>query len=271
MTHAPTSTDAEPLCAQRHRMLRLVDTDAAFDFARQRQWLPLALAELPHACLDYPCLFQPAPGGHRLVALLGLRRRENLFVDQAGRWAGACWLPAVANAHPFSLEDGDSGPAVLRVVPGSPRLSAVQGRKLFTDDGLPLPLLRAQLALLVECRDELRRASAFAARLSALDLLVARPLHFDNGRLRGQVDGLCQVDEDRLAALPPALLQALHASGDLARVHAHLLSLHQVPRLAHRLAAATAREAARSRWPVATAAVAQAAAASRRQLLTLVA
>jgi hypothetical protein len=254
MNRALPMPDEQPLCPRRHRTLRLVDSEAVFGYTRQRQWLPLTLAELPHACLDYPCLFQPTAEGFRLVALLGLRSGENLFVDTAGRWADGCWLPAVAAMHPFSLADAGSGAAALRVDDASPRLSAVHGRRLFDDDGLPLPLLHDQLALLMECRDELRRAGALAARLAALGLLVPRPVHFDNGRLQGQVEGLWQVDEQRLAALPPTQLPSLHASGDLASVHAHLLSKHQLPRLAHRLAATLRRATAPAPWSGAAAA-----------------
>src|SRR3954471_5557872 len=88
----------------KHRR-RKVQPSADFGFARKANSLYLAAVEFSEAFKEYPILFTRGGNGHIVpVAMLGLRARENLFVDAEGRWLGN-YIPAFVRRYPFVLAD----------------------------------------------------------------------------------------------------------------------------------------------------------------------
>jgi hypothetical protein len=87
-----------------HRNLKLRATPS-FAYAAGTNSVPLTGNEFAVAARQFPILFvpdanrQPTP-----IALLGLRRDENLFVEPDGRWSG-CNVPAFVRRYPYLLAE----------------------------------------------------------------------------------------------------------------------------------------------------------------------
>src|SRR5262245_17190809 len=82
-----------------HGNLRL-DRNAGFGFAAGAQFVPLGFEEIEAAAQDYPILFT-AGTEPVVIALLGLRQGNNLFVQADGSWKPDTYIPAYVRTFPF--------------------------------------------------------------------------------------------------------------------------------------------------------------------------
>ena len=220
-----------------HRQLRLSPAPVSFEFARAVNSVPLVVAEFQRASLDYPIVFAGAPGAEQPAVLLGLAQGDNLFVGDDGGWALDAYLPAFIRRYPFVLAEKDGGEDFTVCIDEAfAGLGTEEGAHLFNADGTESPVLAHAVKFLTDFQASLKQTSAFTARLRELDLLQARTLHVQTASGKSSMlDGFQVVDATRLASLKGKALQALHASGDLAVIHAHLSSLQNVQRLSARL------------------------------------
>lgn len=236
-----------PLDRQRHRRLRVAPAAEPYAYARAVNAVPLGLGELALAALDYPCVFASSAEGAGLAALLGLRNSENLFVDEAaGDWLGAGQPPAFVRRYPLLLA-GEEGAERLTVCIDEVHegLSETTGEPLFTEDGSASEWLVGQQAELQRLRQDLAQARRFAAQLDEMGLLVDRQIRYELHGHASTLSGFRLIDEEKLRALPAAAVEALFRAGWLGLIHAQLLSLAHVPRLATRLSRRIEAEKAR--------------------------
>ncbi|WP_077033710.1 SapC family protein [Pelomonas sp. KK5] len=231
---------------ERHRKLRLKGGEHRFGFARETNSVLLAASELPQACLDYPCVFITTAQGHAMAALVGLRDRENLFVDAQGHWATNHYVPAFIRRYPFVLsENGPHDSQYTVCVDESyAGLNETEGEPLFAEDGSDSAWLKNAQDFLLQFRQQMAASHQFAERLHALGLLVERQINYELQGRPYKLSGFKLIDEQKLLALPPDVVQELFATGWLGLAYASLLSQAQVPRLAARLTAELEAQAA---------------------------
>jgi hypothetical protein len=170
------------------------------------------------------------------VAMLGLRERENLFVDAEGRWLGR-YVPAFMRRYPFVLAELPGQNLGVCIDEAYEGLNETEGEALFDADGNDTPYLQGALQFLDEYQREYRRTEAFCQRLEQAGLLTEMNARADlvDGR-RFTVAGLMVVDEKKLLALPDAVALSLFRSGELHLVSLHLASLSNMRRLVDRMA-----------------------------------
>ncbi len=222
----------------RHRQLRLKAGEQRFGFARETNSVLLAASELAQACLDYPCVFITTEQGHAMAALVGLRDKENLFVDPEGHWTPGSYVPAFIRRYPFVLaESGSAGQYTVCVDESYAGLNESEGEALFDADGSDSSWLQQAKNFLLQFRQEMDASHQFAERLAALGLLAERQINFELQGRSFKLSGFKLIDEQKLLALPPDTVQELFAKGWLGLAYASLLSQAQVPRLAARLTA----------------------------------
>src|SRR5688500_8096088 len=92
---------------------------------------------------EYPIVFRrDGEGALRPVALLGLARGENLFLDGEGGWR-ASYAPALLSRGPFSIAapDAPDGEPMIRVDLDDPRVSRSEGTPVFLPQGGNAPYL----------------------------------------------------------------------------------------------------------------------------------
>lgn len=221
----------------RHRRVR---PEAGFAFARHANSLYLAGVEFNEACKEYAIVFTRTPEGRTIpVVMLGLRSRENLFVDGEGRWSGR-YVPAFVRRYPFVLAQlpGESLAVCMDEAYGG--ISEEEGEPLFDAQGQDTPFLRNALDFLTQYQHEYQRTEAFCQRLEQAGVLVEMSARADlvDGR-SFTVQSVYVVDENKLLALPDATVQSLFRAGELHLVAMHLVSLSNMQALVDRIAQRT--------------------------------
>lgn len=220
----------------RHRRLR-VRTSSSFAFARQANSVYLAGVEFNEAMKEYAIVFTRAATGRMVpVAMLGLRSRENLFIDEEARWA-ARYVPAFVRRYPFVLAQLTGEQLGVCIDEACPGFNFEEGEPLFDENGANTPFLANAVEFLEHFQREFARTEAFCGRLEQFGLLkeMNAQASLTDGR-SFTVGSLHVVDEPRLMALPDAVALSLFRSGELHLVSMHLASLSNTQLLADRLA-----------------------------------
>lgn len=196
----------------------------AFDAVNQTLIFP---TEIESAQREFPILIQrDAEGALQLVALLGLDRDENLFLDVDG-WTSR-YIPAVHRRGPFLIgmqsRDGVDHP-VIHIDLDDPRVGD-DGEPLFLPHGGNSPLLDQVADALRMIHEGHAMMGPMFAAFEALELLtpVSLDIELDNQR-RYTIGNRFSIDADRLAQLDGPDLRALNEAGFLARAFAIRASL----------------------------------------------
>ena len=173
--------------------------------------------EIEAAQREFPILIQrDAEGAWQLVALLGLDRDENLFLDADG-WT-ARYIPAVHRRGPFligmQLRDGMDHP-VIHVDLDDPRVGD-RGEPLFLPHGGNSPLLDQVADALRMIHEGNAMMQPMFAVFEALGLMapVSLDIELDNQR-RYMIANRFTIDADRFGQLDGQDLRALHEAGFL--------------------------------------------------------
>ncbi len=226
-----------PLDRHRHAGMGL-DSGAGYAWCAGMNAVFINAAEFSKVALDYPIAFarEPNVGEFMPVALLGMKARQNLYVDQRGRWREHVYIPSYVRRYPFCIAELPPGKGETR----AQRLVCVQEQALtkhspqplFTVNGDPTPAWQPINKLLEAMEGALQQTRVLAHRLEALNLLVpfdALALPKKGERMRLQ--GLYRVDEVQLASAQSRDLRTLLKKGELRAIYAHLLSLENFGRL----------------------------------------
>jgi hypothetical protein len=211
--------------------LRIADNQR---FAAGTNSVPLVAAEFAAACRAYPIVFTgddtPLP-----VALLGLRKAENLFIDAEGRWEPNVYVPAYVRRYPFIfMENKETGQFTLCVDAAAE--GVVPGRENpFFADGKPAEITNTALNFVRDYQVQAKLTEEFATALAEAGLLVDR--RADVTLASGEKIGLAgfkAIDEEKFGALPAATVQDWHTRGWLALAYAALISAAGWPGLIER-------------------------------------
>ncbi len=219
-----------------HRRMR-VQPSASFAFTRDSNCMYLAGVEFNQACKDYAIVFARLDQQKIMpVALLGLRERENLFVDEQQRWTGG-YIPAFVRRYPFVLAQLPGQALGLCVDEAFAGWNESVGEALFDAQGQDTPYLRNALDFLQRYQHEYARTETFCQRLEQAGLLMEMNARADllDGR-SFTLNGLLVVDEAKLMALPDAQVLALFRAGELHLISMHLASLTNMQKLIDRMA-----------------------------------
>ena len=233
-----------PLQKQHKVLLRGSGTPA---FCRATNALALSFAEFVVAARDYPIVFAATRDGNAgsvrnvgyvPVIVLGLADRSNLFVDEAGDWDPACYLPAYVRRYPFCISkvyDAEGRPGSERIVCIAKTYLDPGGVSLFDAGGQPGAQWQAIERLLTEYENDLDRTAEMCAALQRLDVFIPFSMEVtENGRKATRLKDMFRVDEAKLAELKPAAHKALVTKGFMGRIYAHLHSLENFSRLYRR-------------------------------------
>jgi len=203
-----------------------------FDFARNSNSVALNAVEFTHAMASYPIVFTlRAPLA--ALAVLGMRDRENLFVEADGKWRADCYVPAYVRRYPFIFTRSPKGDQFILCIDDASDL-IVEGdqRPLFVKDA-PGDVIGRALAFCGEYQTGFTQTSEFVAALEKNDLLTQSQIQFADGTGGGvTLGGFRVIDEAKFNALPDPVFLDWRRRGWVLLVYCHLLSLANWPRLA---------------------------------------
>lgn len=204
-------------------------------FGHQVNSVRLFPTEFEEAAREYAILFRHEPDTDEMfaVALLGLDRDENLFLD--GTTWDARYVPAVHARGPFSIgvqreSDGQASDALIHVDLDDSRIGS--GFPVFMPKGGNTPLLDRVADVLRTIAAGIEIEPAMFAAFAAEDLV--QPVHVQietDPAHRYRLDDFLTIDAARLAALDGAALARLHRSGFLGLAFAVAASLGNIDAL----------------------------------------
>ena len=170
-----------PLSKERHSDTFL-ETGTGYDFAREMSFVPAVVIEFSDLVSDYTFAFIEKgsdPNNYfveevGVVALLGLKEKENLYIKADGSWA-ADYVPAMLRQYPFAAMIGKEGGEerrILCIAEDCPGINTSgKGVPLFGEDGeISEFAVRAQKLVSGAASGGLQ-SEAFCKRLKELELL----------------------------------------------------------------------------------------------------
>lgn len=199
----------------------------------------IAAIEFLRVSREYPIVF--AKGADDVVfpvALLGLEKNKNLFVDDKGAWT-ANYIPAYVRRYPFILATADDNKDNFAVCvdesfPGFN--TAKEGKALFDEKGEQTDVLSQAVDFLQDYQSHVKLTTLFCENLSKLDIL--EPMQANIERSSGEkmsLGGFMGVNREKLKALKPAKLAELLKSDQMELIFAHLASLSNLNELMKRI------------------------------------
>lgn len=237
-TDTSTSTSAffyqKPVVLDReqHKGLKLKAGDASF--AANNQAVPLLVAEFLEACLEYPIVFAKGQDGQWLaLALTGLQAGGNAFVDDKGQWR-ARYVPASVRRYPFILAETNNKELSLAADLAAPQLGQ-EGEALFNDKGEPTDLVKNIMQLLADFQVNALRTGALGQQLEQAGLMTQQNLQVRLSDERNAVvEGVWIIDEAKWRELSDEKVLAWFKGGEMAAIHAQMLSLRNLVPLLER-------------------------------------
>lgn len=167
---------------------------------------------------EYPILIRKDPSGaYQAVALLGLDRDENLFLNKTG-W-NARYIPAVQRRGPFSIalqrdERGGEPRPMIHVDLDHPRVSRSEGEPLFLPAGGNAPYLQGASYALGQIHDGLEIAAPMFAAFEEYGLIAPIDIEIKlDDQTSYDIPEVFTISPEALSALTGEALERLHASG----------------------------------------------------------
>lgn len=184
---------------------------------------------------EYPIVFRREAGGAlRPVALLGLAREENLFLDGEGGWRSG-YIPALQQRGPFSIAAPDTadGEPMIRIDLDHPRISRSEGTQIFLPQGGNSPYLQQITDVLrtIYVGHHLLEPMIEAFQSTSLLCPVNLEARVSETEIYA-VSDVFTIDRERLAALTADELAALHGGGFLQAAFLAAASLGNIQKLA---------------------------------------
>lgn len=233
-----------PVNKQRHADWCVDNKAANFEFARQVNSVPLTAIEIPHAAREYTIVFAGEGDAIVPVVILGVEGRDNVYVDEEGRWK-ADYIPAFVRRYPFVFARSDDAKTFTLCIDESWEGCNQEGRgeRLFDDEGEKAPYVENVLKFLQEYQNQFERTQSYCRKLRELDLLEPHQAQITIGDKRHQLTGFLAVNRKKLKDLPGDKLSELALTDELELTYTHLQSMNNFRETLKRTAERHARSA----------------------------
>ena len=224
----------ELLAKETHGHLGLSRIERPFDFARQATAIPLTVPEIASAQKNYPIVFSdlenPLP-----VAVVGMSDQINLFVDDAGRWDEASYIPAYLRRYPFTVASGQADQLAVVIDRAAANISDKPEHPFF-QDGKLADNFQSLVDFCAQYDAERLRTENFCSKLKELDLLAVQEAKHtpQDGGQEQTLAKYVSVDSAKLNELDEGTVYELFKNAFLATILAQLFSLENWNRLVER-------------------------------------
>ena len=220
----------EPLDKERHASLGLASNRSNFSFASKASAVPLNTPEFNFALKNFPIVFtsttDPQP-----IAVLGLQREQNLFVNPDGTWQLGAYVPIYVRRYPFifgALETDDQ--YALCVDSAADMVSNSPDQPFFKDGELTETAQKGVETCQV-FQQQHAATKKVMEKLAASGLLEQREATVNLKGTTKVLSSYIGVSEERLGTLSDEQFLELRHNDLLPFVYMHLASLSNWMRL----------------------------------------
>ncbi|MEL6511680.1 MAG: SapC family protein [Pseudomonadota bacterium] len=215
-----------PLSPEGQGALSFEDT-RDYGFAAKANAIPLTADEFPMALKHYPIVFSsgkvPTP-----LALVGMQKDRNDFVNDDGTWREGAYVPAYLRRYPFAMvRESDTAERNILCADLSSTMFASGGtseRKIFAD-GKPSKLLNDILEFCNRYEVSLHRTRLMIEGAQKHDLIGPSTVSVSREGKTLKVEGFSVISEERLRDLSDKVLADFARRGVLNIFAAHHMSL----------------------------------------------
>jgi hypothetical protein len=202
-----------------------------YSFAKDVAILPLGSQEIPEASKTYPILFAKDVQENIVpVAIMGLRKDRNLFVNDQGEYVQFAYIPALFRIYPFGLAQNNEKYSLvvdqwaLEHYPSSVDL-------FFDHEGNPSKRAQGIIDSVRTVFSDIENTKKALRVLSEKNLVKQMDISVEMGEEKFSFKEFFVVDENRLRTLPEKELGKLYKSGVLTMAIFHNSSLGNFKRL----------------------------------------
>lgn len=224
-----------PLNNEIHSKLKV---SASLDYSRfkTQHLIPIIAQDFLTLSTEFPIVFVKNSETDQFisVAMMGIKNGINLYC-QNKNWSMPVAPTAFSNA-PLSLTkpspDGDE--IMVCIEESSELVSETHGEALFDNNGEQSDYLKQRTKMLVDVAEATQQTHAIVQYFAEKGLLITKQLTVKliNEKEPLIVNGAYIIDEQALNNLPNEAFIDLRSKGLLPLIYAHLVSLHQISRLA---------------------------------------
>ena len=225
----------EVLDSERHEGLELKPI-TSYEFTRNVNAIPVTAAEFPAVARDYPIVFTTGdnPGA---IAIVGLRRDENLMLEKKGQWLTGTYIPAYVRRYPFIFLRSSEGDQYALCIDRASKQVA-KGKKAPLFEGKELGDVTKNALEFCKAFQQQHMATEKVVKvLMEHDLLTENQGRFNlpDGRSVAITDFMT-IDEKKFNELSDEAFLAIRKSGALPPIYCHLISMGSWQRLVERFA-----------------------------------
>jgi hypothetical protein len=224
--------DPAVLSAEAHNELQLLP-ERKFTFAALANSVPVVLGEVTKLLPHYPVIFTTGEAPV-LVAVLGVRNNENLFVDAEGNWDKDTYIPAYVRRYPFILSQIPNGGFALGAEIDM-NCFGETGEPLFKDKR-PTKAARDAFRFCEEFQKAFDETRSFCKEVYDAGLLKSKActIKLSSGSpLR--LTGFATVDEAAIDDLDNRTANGWRRKHWLQHLYYHIASLENLPKYGARL------------------------------------
>ncbi|MBU2941526.1 SapC family protein [Shimia thalassica] len=230
---------AVPVTSEAHKDVS-IRAAGHYGFAKEANSVPLVAAEFRAAASDCTIVFAGQGDEMMPVVILGMRDKQNLYVNEDGTWNGR-YVPAFMRRYPFVFATAEDGASFTLFVDEDYEgiNKNGEGEKLFDSRGERSMYLSQVLDFMREYQSQFARTRAFCQRLVEHKLL--EPMHaqytMPDGS-PGRLSGFSAVNRDKLKELSGETLEKMLRSDELELLFVHLQSMNNLQPLLEKTAKA---------------------------------
>lgn len=226
-----------PLSKQLHGDWSLEDTKD-YRHTSKTNSVYIAAIEFSRVASEYPIVFCNGDDDTVFpVAILGLRKDENLYINELGEWQ-ARYIPAYVRRYPFILGTNQEALDQFTVCIDSDWLgfnTEEKGARLFNDEH-ESDLLRRSIDFLKEYQHHVHLTKLFCERIKMSGILEPMKAEVKLPNNEGiALGGFMGVNREKLKALDGGILLDMFAIDQLELIYAHLISLNNIDALIARI------------------------------------
>lgn len=185
--------------------------------------------EAMEACKHYPLFFakDDKTQSVALIALLGIKEKQNVFVDSEGKWEEGRFIPLAIRSYPFFITKmEDRYPIVFDEAYEG--INQEDGQKVFGDDGELNEYGKKILEFIEKAFFSIENTAPVLKQIDDLDLFKEVGANLEKNGEKYNIRGIWQIDPKKVDTLPDDKIIALAKTGALALIHVHLLALTNI-------------------------------------------